>query len=114
MIRRGDPKFAHSPVDPDQLYDLADDPLERVNFAEDPDRSVRLKGLRAEVAERWDLDALYDEVVDDQARRRLVNAALRVGVVTPWEYIPQVDPTQQYMRNHIDLNDVERTTRFPR
>src|SRR4029078_7271535 len=71
MIRRGDLKFVHSPVDPDQLYDLADDPLERVNLAEDPDWSVRLKELRAEVAERWDLDALYDEVVDKQGPLRL-------------------------------------------
>ena len=114
MIRRGDLKYVHSPVDPDQLYDLANDPLERVNLAEDPDWAVPLKELRAEVAERWDLDALYDDVVDDQARRRLVNAALRVGVVTPWEYVPPVDPTRQYMRNHLDLNDLERTTRFPR
>jgi len=114
MIRRGDLKYVHSPVDPDQLYDLANDPLERVNLAEDPDWAVRLKALRTEVAERWDLDALYDDVVDDQARRRLVNAALRVGVVTPWEYVPPVDPTRQYMRNHLDLNDLERTTRFPR
>ena len=49
MIRRGDLKYVHSPVDPDQLYDLEADPLERVNLAEDPDWAVRLKELRAEV-----------------------------------------------------------------
>ncbi len=114
MIRRGDLKFVHSPVDPDQLYDLAADPHERVNLAESPDWSRQLRELRAEVAERWDLDRLYDDVVDDQARRRLVDAALRTGVVTPWEYTPPADGTRQYMRNHLDLNEVERTTRFPR
>ena len=53
-------------------------------------------------------------MVDDQARRRLVNAALRTGTVTPWEYTPPRDAGGQYMRNHLDLNVVERTTRFPR
>ena len=32
MIRRGTLKFVHCPADPDQLYDLADDPDERVNL----------------------------------------------------------------------------------
>ena len=88
MIRRGDLKYVHSPVDPDQLYDLAADPQERVNLAPDPDWSVPVKELRARVERDWDMDALYADVVADQARRRLVNAALRTGTVTPWEYTP--------------------------
>ena len=36
MIRRGTEKFIHSPVDPDQLYDLGDDPDELVNLAAVP------------------------------------------------------------------------------
>ena len=114
MIRRGDLKFVHSPVDPDQLYDLAVDPDERTNLAADSDWSPRVKELREEVDRRWDLDRLYDEVVDDQSRRRLVNAALRVGTVTPWEYTPPNHAEKQYMRNHLDLNEVEQNTRFPR
>jgi choline-sulfatase len=114
MIRRGDLKYVHSPVDPDQLYDLAADPHERVNLALDPDWSVRVKELHSRVERDWDLDALYADVVADQARRRLINAALRSGTVTPWEYTPPVDGGSQYMRNHMDLNAVERTTRYPR
>ena len=62
----------------------------------------------------WDLDALHADVVADQARRRLVNAALRTGTVTPWEYTPPIDGGAQYMRNHLDLNVVERASRYPR
>lgn len=113
MIRRGELKFVHSPVDPDQLYDLAADPDERVNLASDPDRSRQVKELRAEVERRWDLDALTADVVEDQARRRFLDRALRQGRVAPWEYTPTVDGGQQYMRNHLDLNDVERATRYP-
>ena len=62
----------------------------------------------------WDMDALHADVVADQARRRLVNAALRTGTVTPWEYTPPSDGGSQYMRNHLDLNVVERASRYPR
>ena len=114
MIRRGDLKFVHSPVDPDQLYDLAADPDERVNLAEDPDFSQRIKELRREVDWRWDLGAVHQDVLADQARRRLIGHSLRQGTVTPWEYNPPYDGRQLYMRNHLDLNEVERTSRFPR
>ena len=40
MIRRGDLKYVHSPVDPDQLYDLAADPAR----AGQPRRGPRLVG----------------------------------------------------------------------
>ncbi len=117
MIRRGDLKYVHSPVDPDQLYDLAADPLEQRNLASGLDGSqwsATLKDFRDRIERDWDLDTLYDDVVADQSRRRLVNGALRTGVVTPWDYTPPIDGTKQYMRNHLDLNDVERNGRFPR
>ena len=69
---------------------------------------------RTEVAARWDLDRLHDDVIADQARRRLVGHALRQGTVTPWEYDPPWDGRMLYMRNHLDLNEVERSARFPR
>ena len=50
MIRRGDLKFIHSPVDPDQLYDLAADPEECRNLAAEPTQAERVAGFRAEVA----------------------------------------------------------------
>jgi choline-sulfatase len=114
MIRRGDLKFVHSPVDPDQLYDLAADPDERVNLAEDSDWSARIKELRREVDWRWDLGAVHTDVLADQARRHLIGHSLRQGIVTPWEYNPPYDGRQLYMRNHLDLNEVERISRFPR
>lgn len=114
MIRRGDLKFVHSPTDPDQLYDLAVDPLERTNLVDEPSLAGQLADFRREVASGWDLDALTDDVIADQNRRRLVDSALRTGTVTPWEFTPPADGTQQYMRNHLDLNEVERGARFPR
>ena len=114
MIRRGDLKFVHCPVDPDQLYDLAADPHERVNLAADAAHLDAVEAFRDEVAQRWDLEQLESDVLADQARRRFITAALRSGTFTPWDYTPPRDGRNEYMRNHLDLNDVESSARWPR
>ncbi len=114
MIRRGSMKFVRCAADPDQLYDLATDPSERHNRVTDPTLSDVLQEFQREAAHRWDLDALDADVLRDQARRRFVSAALRSGTYTPWDYTPPADASHQYMRNHLDLDDVERAARWPR
>ena len=66
------------------------------------------------MARRWDLAGLHADVLADQARRRFVFETLRRGAFTPWEYTPPRDGSAEYMRNHLDLNDVERKARWPR
>jgi choline-sulfatase len=114
MIRRGALKFVHCPADPDQLFDLTADPDELHNLANLPEHSTTVSGLAAEVAQRWNLDALSDEVLHSQARRRLVGTALRIGTFAAWDYTPPRNAADEYMRNHLDLNDVERRARWPR
>jgi choline-sulfatase len=114
MIRRGDYKFIHCPADPDQLFDLRADPDERHNLATSRDHTAHLDVLRAETARRWNIPAIHKDVLASQARRRFVNAALRQGVYQPWDYQPFVDASEQYMRNHIKLADLESRARFPR
>ncbi len=114
MLRRGRWKFIHSPADPDQLYDLDADPEELRNLAGEAAAAGRLAEFRAEVARRWDLAGLDRAVRDSQRRRRLVDAALMTGVTKPWDYQPFRDATKQYMRNTMDLDDLEAMARFPR
>ena len=114
MIRRGLLKFISCPADPDQLFDLAADPHELDNLAGNATWADTVATLRAEVAARWDLDQLRREVLVDQARRRLVDTANRSGVFTPWDFTPPRNAADEYMRNHLDLNVVERTARWPR
>ena len=113
MIRRGPYKFVHSPVDPDQLYDLAADPDERVNLADGTGPGALIAELRAEVARRWSLPALHAQVLASQQRRHLVYAALRSGRYTPWDFQPRRDASRQYVRNDLELNDIEAMARFP-
>ena len=114
MIKRGRYKFVHSPVDPDQLYDLQDDPDELRNLANDAPHASRVREFRDEVARRWDLPALHDAVVASQQRRHLVDAALRKGRYTPWDFQPVRDASRLYVRNDQDLGDLEAMARFPR
>ena len=114
MVRRDRWKFVHSPADPDQLYDLDADPEELTNLAAAPDQADRVAAFRAEVAARWDLSALDGSVRESQRRRRLVDAALMTGTTKPWDYQPFRDATRQYMRNTMDLDDLEAMARFPR
>ena len=114
MIRRGHLKFVHSPVDPDQLYDLAADPQELVNLAPRGRHASEVASFRAEVARRWSLPALHAEVLASQRRRHLVYAALRSGRYTPWDFQPLREASRCYVRNDQELNDIEAMARFPR
>jgi choline-sulfatase len=113
MIKRGRYKFVHSPVDPDQLYDLDEDPEELVNLAQAPPHLARVREFRAEVAQRWDLPALHAAVLDSQRRRHRVYRALREGRYTPWDYQPVRDASRRYVRNDQELGDFETMARFP-
>jgi choline-sulfatase len=114
MIRRGNHKFIHCPADPDQLFDLRTDPDERTNLATNPAYATLVDTYRTEIAQRWNIPAIHADVLASQARRRFVNRALREGIYQPWDYQPMVDASEQYMRNHIKLADLESRARFPK
>ena len=113
MLRRGDFKFIHTPADPDQLFNVSADPLERSNLATLPEYSDKVAAFRAEIAQRWDLVALREEVVQSQRRRQFHFDATTQGVIESWDWQPSVDASQRYMRNHIDLDTLEAMARFP-
>ncbi len=104
MIRRGSLKYVWSAPDPPQLYDLELDRNEVENLA---GSSPLAAEFLAEVRARWDLDELHRAVLADQQARRVVDEALRQGSYTAWDHQPRFDAGEQYMRNHLNLNDVE-------
>jgi len=113
MIKRGRYKFVHSPADPDQLYDLKEDPDERRNLASDFTHAARVREFLTEVARRWDMPSLHAAVLASQRRRHLVYDALRRGRYTPWDFQPMRDASRLYVRNDQDLGDLETMARFP-
>jgi len=113
MIRRSRHKFVHSPVDPDQLYDVVADPDERVNRVAHPPEAATAAAFREEVARRWNLAAVHQAVLASQQRRHLVYASLRRGSHRAWDFQPLRDASRSYIRNDQELNDLERMARFP-
>jgi choline-sulfatase len=113
-LRQGDWKYIRCPADPDLLFNLATDPEETTNRASDPAAAGILARFQADVAARWDLPAYDAEVRASQARRWVVYEALRNGAYYPWDHQPLRAASERYMRNHMDLNVLEESKRFPR
>ena len=114
MIRKGIYKFAFCPADPPQLFDLENDPLELTNLAEHPDHQEVLQAFIEEMNARWDLEQFEREVKHSQKCRQVVDHANRQGRFTSWDYVAVNDDKERYMRNHLDLNVLERDNRYPK
>ena len=113
MLRAGPFKYIHADPDPPLLFDLGSDPAERSNLAGTPDHAGLEQQFRAVIADSWDLAGFRADVLASQARRRIVYEALRNGSYYPWDFQPLQKASERYMRNHMDLNVVEATSRFP-
>ncbi|WP_137886117.1 choline-sulfatase [Pseudomonas sp. 2FE] len=113
MIRRGPYKFIYSEQDPCLLFDLHNDPDEREELSQSPQHQALFAAFVAEARAKWDVPAIHRQVLASQRRRRFVTQALTIGQLKSWDHQPLVDASQQYVRNHIDLDDLERRARFP-
>ncbi len=113
-LRSGPYKFNRCSLDPDQLFDLENDPHELVNLIDNPEYDdIRVEfGTLADA--KWDLARFDEEVRRSQTRRWIVYEALRNGEYYPWDYQPLKKASERFMRNHMDLNLLEESQRFPR
>ncbi|WP_112321488.1 choline-sulfatase [Oceanibium sediminis] len=107
-------KYTACKADPEQLFDLAADPAELTNFAQDPAQATRVQHFRTLAGARWDLERFDADVRESQARRLVVYPALRRGNYYPWDHQPLARASERFMRNHMDLNVLEESQRFPR
>jgi choline-sulfatase len=98
MIRRNGFKFVQCPGDPDQLFDLRTDPHELVNLAESRQHGGAVAAFREEIATRWNVGTLREQVVASQRRRRVVIDALSKGRKSSWDYSPPDDSSNRYVR----------------
>ena len=113
-LRDGPFKLTLCDLDPPQLFNLDEDPRELNNLAGDADHAAILARMTAAALQRWDLARFDQDVRSSQARRLVVYEALRNGAYYPWDYQPLKRASERYMRNHMDLNVLEESQRFPR
>ena len=113
MIRRERFKYVFSQRDPEQLFDLTADPHELNNLAGQEMYEQVRAGFYEELMTAWNPTELHQAVIDSQRRRRFLDQSLRKGRFTSWDFQPFQDASQQYMRNHLDLNELEKSSRFP-
>jgi len=111
MIRRGPWKFIHTPTDPDQLFNLKDDPHEIRNLAgEHPETAT---SLREEIRAKFDVSRIHRQVLESQQSRLMMFEALKHGARFPWDFQPLRDASEQYTRNHMSVTDRDVQSRFP-
>ncbi|MBZ0130520.1 MAG: choline-sulfatase [Rhodobacteraceae bacterium] len=113
LIRRGDWKYIHCDAYPPMLFNIADDPAEKVNLATDPAHADRAAAFAAEVATRWDSAAIKTHVIATQKQRRAVHEAMQSGKLVSWDYNPPRDAANEYVRNHMDWTEAAERNRFP-
>jgi len=107
-------KYNRCLLDNEQLFDLEADPHELQNLASDSRHKQQLEYMQKLSQSRWDLDAFDAQVRESQARRWVVYEALRNGDYFPWDYQPLQRASERYMRNHMNLDNLEESKRFPR
>lgn len=114
MIRQGRFKFNYCEADPIQLFDLEADPKELNNLADNPAYLEVVHQFQQQLNARWNLEKFKSEVMHSQACRHWVDAANRKGKFKSWDFQPQQEASQRYMRNHLDLNVLEANNRYPK
>lgn len=113
MIRRGAFKYMAAEGDPPMLFNVVEDPGEQKNLVDDPAHSELAEDFAKEVAERWDLAALHQDVLLSQQQRRAVHEAMICGHQQAWDWSPPRDSTNEFVRNHMDWAEASDTKRFP-
>ncbi len=115
MCRHRQMKYVRCGDDPEMLFNLADDPHEQQNLAQDTAFSHIITEMRDKVASRWDETALAERVMASQQKRLFVQEAMKQGIFPSWDYTPPFDATRAYVRGAIDPNTTatKARKRFP-
>lgn len=113
MLRQGPWKYIYCEADPVQLFNLEEDPHELHNLAQLTEYVDTVAHFTQLMNSHWNLDLLDEDIRENQQRRIVCYEALRQGRFTPWDHQPAQDAAERFMRNHLDLNEVEAGNRVP-
>ncbi|MEM9203605.1 MAG: choline-sulfatase [Actinomycetota bacterium] len=105
MAKRGDLKYVWSGCDPEQLFDLANDPRELTNLAGDAAYTDAQTDLSSLVHDRWDVQTLGPLVEESQRRRTFLRELYAGGRAPEWRQSPTDQATRHVLPEGIAYND---------
>lgn len=110
MIRVGNFKYHYIHGHDPMLYDLANDPGEQVNLADNPDFEGVRSDIEAKLFEDYD-PAELDQRIRDSQRRRFLIAKANKGKAM-WDYVAHPGDESRYVRN-ARVDDTKSRSRYP-
>ncbi|MBZ8135033.1 choline-sulfatase [Afifella sp. IM 167] len=105
MIRQGRFKYLHSEVDPPLLFEIEADPDERRNLAADPEYAEVVNRFAGQARQKWDSQALWQDIHQDRRRRLFILEAAGVGHATRWNHGETPDDATPWYRGTEGYNE---------
>ncbi len=96
MVRKGRHKYIHTHGHPPLLFDLVNDPHELNDIAADPAYAEIVSALHDHAMTGWDPDDLTRDVLESQARRKLIKTV--PGPSPRWDFIARTGDDNRYVR----------------
>ncbi len=118
MILREGKKFistgiSNNAMEPDQYFDLNNDPHEHYNLVESKKHCAEIAALRDEISQRYNIDRLHGQILESQRRRHFLKDIMKQQKVS-WDFSPNQYSSGQYIRSHIPIYELEKRARFPK
>lgn len=112
MIRHAQYKYIAAENDPELLFDLKADPNELSNIAIKKQFATVIETFRRRVSEVWNLGDLNRKVRLSQNNRMIVRDALKKGQLVNWDFIPNPDYSDLYVRSSNSHEVIDRKVRI--
>ncbi len=97
-IRRGNYKYVYTRNHAPLLFNLADDPDEIENLADDESLKDVMQTMHAALFDSLDIEATTEHVIGLKQTRKFIHTALDTNGGYSWDYQPHFDASQQYVR----------------
>jgi len=107
MLRDDRHKLFYSETDPPLLFNLDNDPNERINLAGEALHQAKLDALAAIASKLWNARDIKKAIISDQNRRRLIDRTHGIGRRPVWDYQPMTDASEQWVRTGKWTAEVE-------